>query len=119
MTTDLHCVVVSGQHPDHLGTVTTTSGRSNPNAYRRALLASCLPGPRSICASWETTTIYQWRGSDVSNIVGFRERYPDVASFEITTNRRSRPQIIEIANRFAESIPERLRPAARSVFRPE
>jgi hypothetical protein len=42
MTTDLHCVVVSGQHPDHLGTVTTTSGRSNPNAYWRALLGQWL-----------------------------------------------------------------------------
>src|SRR5205814_4328605 len=45
--------------------------------------------------------IYQWRGSDVSNIVTFVDRYPSVATFEITTNRRSRPQVIDVANRFA------------------
>lgn len=52
--------------------------------------------------------IYQWRGSNVSNIVTFAERYPSVATFAITTNRRSRPQLIETANAFSESIPERL-----------
>jgi DNA helicase-2/ATP-dependent DNA helicase PcrA len=52
--------------------------------------------------------IYQWRGSDVSNIVTFPQRYPRVATFEITTNRRSRPQIIETANRFAQTIPGRI-----------
>jgi DNA helicase-2/ATP-dependent DNA helicase PcrA len=36
--------------------------------------------------------IYRWRGSDVSNIVTFAARYPGVATFEIVTNRRSRPE---------------------------
>jgi DNA helicase-2/ATP-dependent DNA helicase PcrA len=49
--------------------------------------------------------IYQWRGSDVSNIVSFAKRYPAVTTFEITTNRRSRPGIIEVANRFSATIP--------------
>ena len=52
--------------------------------------------------------VYQWRGSDVSNIINFTTRYPSVASFEITTNRRSRPQIIEVANSFGKTIPERI-----------
>lgn len=52
--------------------------------------------------------VYQWRGSDVSNIVGFADRYPAAETFEITTNRRSRPQIIEVANQFARSIPDRI-----------
>ena len=52
--------------------------------------------------------IYQWRGSDISNIVTFATRYPSVSRFEITTNRRSRPQVIETANRFATTIPGRL-----------
>ena len=34
--------------------------------------------------------IYQWRGSDVSNIVTFPQRYSPVATFEIAANRRSR-----------------------------
>lgn len=52
--------------------------------------------------------IYQWRGSNVRNIVTFRERYPDVATFELLTNRRSVPEIVELANSFASSIPNRL-----------
>ena len=52
--------------------------------------------------------IYQWRGSDVSNIVTFPHRYSPVARFEITVNRRSRPRIIEVANQFALTIPERI-----------
>jgi DNA helicase-2/ATP-dependent DNA helicase PcrA len=61
--------------------------------------------------------IYQWRGSDVSNIVRFADRYPGVERFEVTTNRRSRPQIIATANRFATTIPGRL-PKAMAPHRP-
>src|SRR5207249_5142022 len=39
------------------------------------------------------------------------------ATFEITTNRRSRPQIIDVANRFAESIEGRL-DKTMGAFRP-
>ena len=52
--------------------------------------------------------IYQWRGSDVSNIVAFEQRYPGVRAFRIETNRRSRPQIVETANRVAQTISGRL-----------
>lgn len=62
--------------------------------------------------------IYQWRGSDVGNITTFAERYSPVATFSITTNRRSRPQIIDEANRFAETIPNRL-PKVMGNSRPE
>lgn len=60
--------------------------------------------------------IYQWRGSDVANIVTFASRYQSVATFEITTNRRSRPEIIETANSFVASIPNRL-PKSMGTFR--
>ncbi|MDA8355046.1 MAG: ATP-dependent DNA helicase [Actinomycetota bacterium] len=49
--------------------------------------------------------IYQWRGSDVGNIVGFPRRYPAVATFEITANRRSTPGIVAVANRLSATIP--------------
>ena len=52
--------------------------------------------------------IYQWRGSDVSNIVTFPDRYPGLTTFEITTNRRSRPSVIDVANDFARTIAERI-----------
>lgn len=52
--------------------------------------------------------IYQWRGSNVRNIITFAERYPDVAQFSLLVNRRSRPEIVGLANEFAASIPGRL-----------
>src|SRR5690606_3098578 len=52
--------------------------------------------------------IYQWRGSHVANIVAFATRYPDVSKFELLANRRSRPDIVALANGFAKSIPGRL-----------
>jgi DNA helicase-2/ATP-dependent DNA helicase PcrA len=52
--------------------------------------------------------IYQWRGSNVSNIVTFKDRYAGVTQFELLVNRRSRPQIVDVANGFAQSITGRL-----------
>jgi DNA helicase II / ATP-dependent DNA helicase PcrA len=52
--------------------------------------------------------IYQWRGSDVRNIVEFSTRYPAVRTFTITENRRSRPSIVDAATAFARSITGRL-----------
>lgn len=52
--------------------------------------------------------IYQWRGSDVANIVTFAERYSDVAQFRLLVNRRSRPGIVALANEFASTIDGRL-----------
>lgn len=53
-------------------------------------------------------SIYQFRGSDVNNIVRFKDRYPRVSTFQMTTNRRSRPAIIDSANEFAKTITGRL-----------
>ncbi len=52
--------------------------------------------------------IYQWRGSDVANILEFRKRYKGAKSLPLTVNRRSRPKIIAAANGFASSIAPRL-----------
>jgi DNA helicase-2/ATP-dependent DNA helicase PcrA len=52
--------------------------------------------------------IYQWRGSNLANIVTFKNRYQDVTQFELLVNRRSRPEIIKVANMFAQSIGGRL-----------
>jgi DNA helicase-2/ATP-dependent DNA helicase PcrA len=69
-------------------------------------LIGLLTGPATeLCVVGDDhQAIYQWRGSDVANIVGFAGRYPSVATFGITANRRSRPGIIEVANRFSATI---------------
>ena len=69
-----------------------------------------LTGPRvELCVVGDDDqAIYQWRGSDVRNIVEFAARYPGVRTFTITVNRRSRPHIVAAAASFAHSIPGRL-----------
>ncbi|WP_298136961.1 ATP-dependent DNA helicase [Acidiferrobacter sp.] len=79
------------------------------NPAQEALIARLAMPPVHLCVVGDDDqAIYQWRGSDVGNIVGFARRYPGVASFAITTNRRSRPAIIGAANRFAKTIQGRL-----------
>src|SRR3954469_19294767 len=82
-------------------------------------LIELLTGPNvELCVVGDDQqAIYQWRGSDDRNIVKFSTRYDNVATFEITMNRRSRPGIIETANEFAESILGRL-PKTMLPFRP-
>jgi DNA helicase-2/ATP-dependent DNA helicase PcrA len=62
--------------------------------------------------------IYQWRGSDVRNIVEFATRYPGVRTFTITENRRSRPRIVAAAGAFAHSISGRLDKEMRAIRDP-
>ena len=52
--------------------------------------------------------IYQWRGTDVRNIREFTTRHPGAATFQIAVNRRSRPEIIKLANRCSSNISDRL-----------
>jgi DNA helicase II / ATP-dependent DNA helicase PcrA len=73
-------------------------------------LIELLAGPQvELCVVGDDDqAIYQWRGSDVGNIVNFSTRYPAVRTFSITENRRSRPRIVQAAAAFARSIPGRL-----------
>lgn len=50
-------------------------------------------------------TIYQWRGSAVSNIVTFTERYEGVRQVTLADNFRSTKGIIAVGRAIAESIP--------------
>lgn len=54
-------------------------------------------------------TIYQWRGSAVSNIVTFAGRYDGVHQVTLGSNFRSSPGIVE----FGKSVAERIPPGAR------
>lgn len=51
--------------------------------------------------------IYQWRGSDVNRILRFAEEFDDASIQRLTENYRSRPDIVRLANRVAESIHNR------------
>lgn len=54
-------------------------------------------------------TIYQWRGSDVDNILHFADRYPDVKTVPIEENYRSSSGVVEAARTVIEhNNPDRL-----------
>lgn len=79
------------------------------NPAQEALIEQLAAPPVELCVVGDDDqSIYQWRGSDVSNIVRFAKRYSDVRSFTVSVNRRSRPAIVETANAFAETIEGRL-----------
>ncbi|MDO8144521.1 ATP-dependent DNA helicase [Isoptericola sp. 178] len=50
-------------------------------------------------------TIYQWRGSAVSNILTFADRYDDVEQVTLADNFRSTAGVIAVGRMVAESIP--------------
>ena len=53
-------------------------------------------------------TIYQWRGSEVENILNFDNRYPDVERVTLEKNFRSSIGIVETARQFIEKNDKRL-----------
>ncbi len=81
----------------------------NPSQERLIQLLSKPVGSANlVVVGDDDQAIYQWRGSSVQNITKFTERYPDVTKFELLLNRRSRPAIVNLANEFAKSIPNRI-----------
>jgi DNA helicase II / ATP-dependent DNA helicase PcrA len=53
-------------------------------------------------------TVYQWRGSDVQNILTFSQRYPNVTQIRLEENFRSSEGVVETARHFIEQNAERL-----------
>ena len=65
-------------------------------------------GARICVVGDDDQTIYQWRGSDVDNILTFAQRYPSVDQISIEENFRSSEGIVETARPFIEQNAERL-----------
>jgi DNA helicase II / ATP-dependent DNA helicase PcrA len=78
------------------------------NPAQERLVERLAQPPVTLCVVGDDDqSIYQWRGSDVDNILKFRKRYK-AASKPLTVNRRSRPTILKKANAFAKTISPRL-----------
>lgn len=60
-------------------------------------------------------TIYQWRGSEVANIISFAERYSDVRTIELAENFRSTKGIVELGRSVAERLNSSERLAKKMV----
>jgi DNA helicase-2/ATP-dependent DNA helicase PcrA len=65
-------------------------------------------GARLCVVGDDDQTIYQWRGSDVQNIITFADRYPDVEKVPIEENFRSSDGIVLTARPFIEQNTDRL-----------
>jgi len=79
------------------------------NPAQERLIELLARDPVQLCVVGDDDqSIYQWRGADVTNILQFRDRYNGSQTLPLDTNRRSRPQIIETANSFAQTIRPRL-----------
>ena len=68
-------------------------------------------GARVCVVGDDDQTIYQWRGSDVRNILTFRDRYPGVDQVRLDENFRSSAGIVHTARAFIERNDERLEKA--------
>jgi DNA helicase-2/ATP-dependent DNA helicase PcrA len=53
-------------------------------------------------------TIYQWRGSDVRNILSFEERYPGAKQVRLEENFRSSEGVVAVARDFIRQVVRRL-----------
>jgi DNA helicase-2/ATP-dependent DNA helicase PcrA len=60
-------------------------------------------------------TIYQWRGSDVGNILSFADRYAPASTIKLEANFRSTPGITDVARLVIEKNASRLDKAMQSA----
>ena len=70
-------------------------------------------GARICVVGDDDQTIYQWRGSDVENILTFAERYPPVKQIPLEENFRSSEGIVKTARPFIEKNKARLSKAMK------
>jgi DNA helicase-2/ATP-dependent DNA helicase PcrA len=61
-------------------------------------------------------TIYQWRGSEVANIITFANRYDDAKTIELADNFRSSKGIIELGRSIAERLDSAERLPKKMVY---
>ncbi|MCC6475213.1 MAG: ATP-dependent helicase, partial [Burkholderiales bacterium] len=79
-------------------------------------------GARICVVGDDDQTIYQWRGSDVENILTFAKRYPGVEQIPIEENFRSSDGIVETARPFIEQnaarLPKAMKPTGAQASEP-
>ncbi|MBL4844231.1 MAG: ATP-dependent helicase [Planctomycetes bacterium] len=79
------------------------------NPAQERLIELLARDPVELCVVGDDDqAIYQWRGSDLRNILEFANRRAGTTTVNLATNRRSRPGIVAKANSFAATIPHRL-----------
>lgn len=79
-------------------------------------------GVRICVVGDDDQTIYQWRGSDVENILTFDKRYTGVDQIPLEENFRSSDGIVETARAFIEQnaarLPKAMKPTGAQAYEP-
>jgi ATP-dependent DNA helicase UvrD/PcrA len=77
-------------------------------------------GARICVVGDDDQTIYQWRGSDVENILMFDRRYPTVEQISLEENFRSSEGVVETARAFIEQnsarLPKAMKPSGAQPY---
>lgn len=77
------------------------------NALQERLVEGLVQFGANLCVVGDDDqTIYQWRGSQVSNIITFAERHSGVKQVTLADNFRSSKGIVELGKTVAERIPD-------------
>ena len=79
------------------------------NPVQERLIRAIHDGGAELCVVGDDDqTIYQWRGSNVGNIISFADRYDDVRQVPLEENHRSSDAIITLAREFIRGVDNRL-----------
>ncbi len=77
------------------------------NALQERLVAGLVRFGANLCVVGDDDqTIYQWRGSQVSNIITFADRHSGVKQVTLADNFRSSKGVVELGRSVAERIPD-------------
>jgi DNA helicase II / ATP-dependent DNA helicase PcrA len=104
------------QHLSHRVRYLVVDEYQDVNPIQEAIVKALYELGAELCVVGDDDqTIYQWRGSDVNNILQFEHRYPNVSQIRLEDNFRSSEGIIETAREFIEQnsirLPKQMRPA--------
>ena len=75
------------------------------NPVQEAVVATLHALGASVCVVGDDDqTLYQWRGSDVDNILSFKARYPGVTQVQLEENFRSSEGVVAVASQFIKQV---------------
>jgi DNA helicase II / ATP-dependent DNA helicase PcrA len=79
------------------------------NPIQEAVVSALREQGAQICVVGDDDqTIYQWRGSEVDNILTFQKRYKNVFPYKLEENFRSSEGVVSVARDFVRSVAKRL-----------
>ncbi len=92
------------------------------NPAQTALIKAMLPSNGKLrVVGDDLQSIYNWRGSDVTRILEFAKEFEPADVFRLSTNYRSRPEVVAVANGVAQDIvlrdPEKVMRPGRETCR--